>query len=200
MDKQEYEKVKKFTYLEYCDYLQLKYGIGSCDYMRPSWIKNPKISRSKDGLFAHHKYEDHAIMLANKNFAMRNPYEWQLAKNIVYCDYLEHLLLHILICEYPAKDKNKFEAVGIGGVVNYIVPMLNDYYSGWRTKLTWLKICLDKIEDNIDLYLQLLSRFKKNCNKYPTYTEDCLYKSENAQYGTWDIENNKKLFDKIAKL
>ena len=48
-------------------------------------------------------------MLFEKEHAMKNPYEWQLAKNIVYCDYLEHLFLHILICEYPAKDRNKNE-------------------------------------------------------------------------------------------
>ena len=200
MNLHEYEKVKNFTYREYCDYLQKKYGIGLCDYMRPSWIKNPKISRTKEGLFAHHKFEDRAIMLSNKNFAMRNPYEWQLAKNIVYCDYLEHLFLHILICENPSKDKNKFEAVGIGGVVNFIVPMLNDYYSGWNTKLTWLQTCLDRIAKDIDLYLLLLSRFKKNCSDYPTYTENCLYRSENSQYGTWDIEKNKNIFDKIKEI
>ena len=32
----EYEKVKGFTYLEYCDYLQEKYGIGLSDYMTKS--------------------------------------------------------------------------------------------------------------------------------------------------------------------
>ena len=93
----EYEKVKNLTYLEYCDYLQQKYGIGLSDYMTKSWNKNSKVTRTKDGLLAHHKYEDHAIMLSTKEFAMQNPFEWQLAKNIVYCDYLEHLFLHILI-------------------------------------------------------------------------------------------------------
>lgn len=58
----EYEKVKGFTYLEYCDYLQEKYGIGLSDYMTKSWNKNPKVTRTKEGLFAHHKYEDHAIL------------------------------------------------------------------------------------------------------------------------------------------
>ncbi|WP_256365363.1 hypothetical protein [Candidatus Methanomassiliicoccus intestinalis] len=38
----EYEKVKDYTYLEYCDYLQDKYGIGLCDYMTQSWNKNTK--------------------------------------------------------------------------------------------------------------------------------------------------------------
>ena len=71
----EYEKVKGFTYLEYCDYLQQKYGIGLSDYMTKSWNKNPKVTRTKDGLLAHHKYEDHAILLSTKEYAMQNPFE-----------------------------------------------------------------------------------------------------------------------------
>ena len=71
MDIKEYEKVKNYTYLEYCDYLQQKYGIGLCDYMRPNWTKNPKVTRTKDGLYVHHKYEDHAIMLGNPEFAQK---------------------------------------------------------------------------------------------------------------------------------
>ena len=110
MDLQEYNKVKELKYLEYCDYLQKKYGIGKCDYMTKSWNLNPKCKRTSEGLVAHHKYEDHAIMLSTKMFAMLNPFEWQKAENIVYCDYIEHLFLHILICENPSKEKNRNES------------------------------------------------------------------------------------------
>ena len=115
MKLEEYNNVKNFTYLEYCDYLQKKYGIGLCDYMTKSWRKNPKVTRTKDGLIAHHKFEDHAIMLSNPEYAMDNPFEWQLAKNIVYCDYLEHLFLHILICENPSINKNPLKKLGLVG-------------------------------------------------------------------------------------
>ena len=110
---------------------------------------------------------------------------------------LLHLFLHILICEYPAKNRNKFEAVGIGGIVNFIVPTLNDFYSGWKSKLAWQQNCLSLIESDKEVYLTLLKRFKKNCNKYPTYTEDCLYKSFNDQYGTWSTDKNKEIFQEI---
>ena len=65
--------------------------------MTKSWNKNPKCSRTKEGLYVHHKFEDHAIRLSKKDFAINHPFEWQLAKNLIYCDFLEHLLLHILI-------------------------------------------------------------------------------------------------------
>lgn len=200
MDLAEYEKVKEFSYLEYCDYLQQKHGIGLSDYMTKSWNKNSKVTRTKDGLIAHHKFEDHAIMLSTKEFAMHNPFEWQLAKNIVYCDYLEHLFLHILICEHPSCKKNELEAVGIGGVINFIVPELNDLYSGWKTEQLWRRNCHNLVIDDQDVYLVLLKRFKTNCSDYPFYTENCLYTSFNEAYGLWSREKNNKIFQQIAAL
>ena len=200
MKLEEYNKVKDFTYIQYCDYLQMKYGIGLSDYMTKSWNKNQKISRTKEGLLSHHKFEDHAIMLADKNYAMKNPYEWQLAENIVYCDYLEHLFLHILICENPSPNRNKNEAVGIGGIINYIAPELNDLYSGWQTSQEWRKVCHSLILDDKNVYLLLLKRFKKNCFNYPFYTPKCLYTSYNDKFGLWRIENNKELFKEIENL
>lgn len=43
----EYEKVKNLTYLEYCDYLQQKYGIGLSDFMTKSWNKTQKLHVQK---------------------------------------------------------------------------------------------------------------------------------------------------------
>lgn len=42
MDMSEYQRVKEYTYLEYCDYLQSKYGIGLADYMTKSYNTNSK--------------------------------------------------------------------------------------------------------------------------------------------------------------
>ena len=196
----ELEKVKNLTYLEYCDYLQNKYGIGLTDYMTKSWNKNAKVARTKEGLLAHHKYEDHAIMLSNKEFAMENPFEWQKAENIIYCDYLEHLFLHILICENTSKNQNDFEAVGIGGVINFIVPELNDFYSGWKTGQQWRQICHSKIENDKNVYMELLKRFKQSCKDYPFYTDDCLYSSFNEPFGLWSRKQNKMIFEEIKSL
>ena len=55
MNMEEYQKVKNLNYLEYCDYLKGKYGIGRADYMTKSFNKNQKVSRAKEGLYAHHK-------------------------------------------------------------------------------------------------------------------------------------------------
>ena len=70
MKMQEYLEVKDFTYRQYCDYLQEKYGIGLADYMTKSFNKNQKASRTNDGLIAHHKYEDVMLVHLLKDFHM----------------------------------------------------------------------------------------------------------------------------------
>lgn len=200
MKRQEYEKVKDLTYLEYCDYLQKKYGKSKYDYMTASWNKNPKVTRTKEGLFAHHKFEDHAIMLGDKEHAVNNPFEWQKAENIIYCDYLEHLYLHILITEYPSPQHNPCEAVGYGGAVNHIMPILNDLYSGYQPTTQWIQNCWDKVKDDIDVYFILVKRLKISALGCPIYKEENLYQSCNANLGNWDISKDSKIFAEIKAL
>lgn len=199
MNLNEYRKVKELNYTEYCDYLQKKYGIGLCDYMRPTWTKNPKITRTKEGLYAHHRYEDHAVLLSNPEYAKKNPYEWQKKENIVYCNLLEHLFLHILICENPSESKNTNEKVGFGGVVEFIVPELNDVYSGWVSKQAWQNNCHNVIINEKEVYMILLKRFKELYDNNPFIVGN-LYRSFNEKFGNWSNENNYELYEEIENL
>ena len=197
MNLSEYESVKGLTYLEYCDYLQDKYGLPQGNYFLTNSCNSPntKIKRTKDGLFLHHKCEDRAVDLSKKGMASLFPFEWQMPKNLVYCDYLEHLYLHILICEYPSQEKEENHIVGIGGVINHFIPILNDIFSGWESVKT--PECSLKIKKDKPVYLQLLKRFwGKN---YNFFSEEILFKSCNTEYGTWDIENNIELFNEIVR-
>ena len=200
MNMSEYQKVKGFTYLEYCDYLQSKYGIGLADYMTKSYNPNPKCKRTKDGLVAHHKKEDTMIMLSKKAVAQMYPFEWQLKENIVYCDYLEHLLLHILICKYPSDDKVNFVDTGIGGVVNFIVPELNDLYSGWIPKQAWIQNCFNRVSSDKKVYLLILKQFIDIMKGNPNFKISDLYKSFNQPYGLWDNKKNERIYNEINSL
>ena len=88
MDLKEFQEIKNLTYTEYCDYLVQKYGPAQYDYMTKAYNKNQKISRTKEGLVCHHKMENKAIMLSEKIWAQKFPFEYQLKENLVYCDYL----------------------------------------------------------------------------------------------------------------
>lgn len=105
--------------------------------------------------------------------------------------------LHVLICKNLSKDKKLLEAVDIGGIINFIVPELNDFYSGWETKQPWRLNCHNIIRNDKDVYIALIKRFKENCHKYSFYTEDCLYSSFNEFFGLWSRDKNKKLFEEI---
>ncbi len=192
----EYKTIEHLKYFEYCDYLQRKYGIPPCDYMTENWNRRPKVSRTKEGLFAHHKYENQAIMLSHKEYAQAHPREWQKAENIVYCDLLEHMLLHILICELPEKDKSKADGiVGSGGVSNYFVLELNDVYGGRIAKKEWQQLCNTRVKADRDTYLALLQRYQRTSQCNPV----SFLVSEGERHGMWTRLQNREIYSEIIK-
>lgn len=50
------------------------------------------------------------------------------------------------------------EAFGIGGIVNFLVPELNDVFSGWKTNQTWRETCHNAIKDDKEVYMALLKQ------------------------------------------
>ena len=200
MNMQEYQRVKDFTYLQYCDYLQSKYGIGKTDYMTKSYYRKNECSRTSEGLITHHKMEDRMIMLSNRSFAISCPFEWQKKENLIYCDYLEHLLLHVLICKYPSPEKEPLAAVGIGGVINFIVPELNDFYSGWISKESWRQNCHNLVKNDKEVYLAILKQFIDFKKTDKRFDLSILLSSYNEKYNLWNHEYNQAIFREIERL
>lgn len=185
MNREEYERVKGYDYFQYCDYLQNKYGIGKADYMTKSYNRNPKCSRGKEGLYAHHKMEWKEQNLSSKVVAKYYPFEYQTAENIVYCDLLEHLYLHILITE---------EWTYSGGMAIFMIPELNDIFSGFEGTKEWQKVCFGKVIKDKDVYMLLLKRIKdrnEHCIRYTSYYE---------KFGVWKSSYNTELYEEIEKL
>lgn len=202
MNMQEFEKVKNMTYLGYCDYLQKKYGIGRSDYMTKTFNKNPKVSRTKEGLYAHHKMEDRAPWLSNEEWAKNAPFEWQQKENIVYCDALEHLFLHVLIYKYPSEERISDMPLGVSGIFCFMAPELNDVYSGWVSEQTWRRTCHEKVIDDKDVYLSILKLlFDIDCNNdnIKVVANDLLT-SYGEDYGVWSKSKNSALFEEILAL
>lgn len=212
MNMDEYNKIKNYNYKEYCEYLQNKYGKARFGYYTENWNQRKNITRTKEGLIIHHIKEDKAIMLSNSIFAKKNPYEYQSADNLTYCNYLEHLLLHILIVEENATNNNKKEEVGIGGIINFIVPELNDWYSGYyqeKVNNSWQYNCYIVVKDNEDVFLELIKRYlifvidnycdiREISRRY--YSPKRLFRSYNSNFGLWKNENNLYIYRKINKI
>ena len=191
MNMQEYLKVRNYTYLEYCDYLQSKYGIGKADYMDKDYKPISKCKRGEEGLFAHHKYENKASLLSQSFIAEFCPFEWQAKENIVYCDYLEHLLLHVLICKYPENIEDN-DIVGIQGAICFIMPEISKFYSGGFISEHWKIVYRDRIISDKDVYFAILKQLNEIELKENEQTHNQIknYRQKlNDEMKKWDLHS-----------
>ena len=198
MDINEYKAVRSLSYLEYCDYLQKKYGIGRADYMTAGFNQNRKVTRTGEGLWVHHKMENKAQKLSSKEEAMNNPFDWQKAHNLVYADYLEHLLLHIKICESLANPRDAFR-LGMPGILTYLIPELNDLYSGFNTSQVWRAKCFSIVSNDKDVYLEIIKEFIEWAKKAIRLPLREL-KISAAEGYNWNAANNEPLYREIEKI
>lgn len=146
-----YEEVKNLSYEEYCSYLKEKYGNVPYRYGKK------ENRRPEEGLFIHHIREDVVASLSNSAIAKANDPLYQEPENLVYCNYVEHLLLHILIGEETAGGKN----LGLNGPFVFIIPALKNYFEkGWKNE----KInagYYNAIAQDKDVFKILLERYNK---------------------------------------
>lgn len=122
------------------EYLIEKYGAATLPYFeetsyhefldgkREAPVKN-NTSRTREGLYCHHVREDEAILLSTPKVIrqLKYPYEWQKPENLVYCNLLEHLVLHALIA-IENNDTSSNVRLGIGGYVNFMRPELIEWF------------------------------------------------------------------------
>lgn len=197
MESIEVKKQLNMTYSELVDYLLNKYGPSEYDYFcnESCKSKNPKASRSSEGLYCHHIDEDKAIMLSNDKYAINNPYEYQKADRLVYCNALEHLILHIKIVEEPRNEEaNVGEIQGIGGVINFLCPQINDYYNGYEFKQPHLIKIFSLIENNFDDYIEILKYLLNIIESKPLYK---LYVNKDKLSVGWDRKRIDKIYNRF---
>lgn len=180
----EFANQSNMKYAELVNYCKNKYGKVSGPYFCTPEMKsqNPKIKRAKEGLIIHHIAEEKHIMLCNQEFAQQLPFELQQGENLVYCNKIEHLLLHMKIVE--EWSENTACLPGIGGVYNFIYPELLVQYMEEKIILgihektlvnfveAWLKkykklpmaklLSFNEIKKAIPLNVMALKSLKKN--------------------------------------
>lgn len=163
MDSKEIREERKMSYLELVKHLLDKYGIVNGDYFLYPNCKsvNPKIKRSSEGLFIHHIDECKAILLSDTENALKYPFKYQKADRLVYCNYIEHLLLHIKITlEFGFKSFIETnEMYGFGGAFNFIIPEINDFFGGHNYQREWQLKSFDLIKENFFDYIDILKSF-----------------------------------------
>ena len=144
-------------YDEYVEMLLKKYGPATEDYFTDDTYKQcGNYSRTMEGLICHHIDEDKVVLLSETGYLKKNkpPFKYQKADRLVYCNILEHMLLHMKIMEKELtkspKDRNSTEAVGIGGFMCAVedVNVAIQYNRGadFENYANWKKRCAKKIK------------------------------------------------------
>lgn len=194
------EKMLKMDYEECCKFLKKKYGkIKEPYFLNEKCIStNPRIKRAIEGLYIHHIDEDKAIMLSEKEAAKNNPWAYQQGDRLVYCNLLEHLVLHIKIMEYPNPDRPG-TIVGEGGVFDFIIPELNDIYSGIQYEQPWKQAVIKQVIDKLDDYFFALYYLMWKFQRFPLwmYLTTFIFNTTNKK---WNIGNNMEFFKHIGDL
>ena len=165
MNRKEFKDELKMTYGELQSYLIQKYGSAKYDYfVNPKCkSKNRKVSRTSEGLYCHHMDEDKGGNLGNPPQAKMQPFEWQKKERLVYCNILEHLILHMKIAVLRQKNmlekpKEIADFFTTGGIF-MICDEINDMFMNDGTKVAWKKRCFEEIKENYEDYILLIKSF-----------------------------------------
>ncbi len=165
-----YCSLMDLSYRSLISHLLDKYGpVKDCYYKKESYerfmrneIKNiteGKYQRTNDGLFCHHIMENRYMNLSNLIFIkkFKPPYMAQLAKNLVYCNLIEHSIIHYKI---SMESNCRF---GFQGLADFLIPMVEEWYIDKKIpSLQWQKNCYhESYLTEIDAMI-LLSNIKNN--------------------------------------
>ncbi len=152
-----YNGLMAMSYDELVAFLLDKYGPVKGDYFATERCVSVTrfIKRSGEGLFIHHIDEDKIENLSNPNVARMSPPECQKADHLVYCNYLEHLLLHILIVENANNGNPRF---GYNGVFVFLIPHINDVYNDYPFSAEWAARAASEIRGDMASYLKMVKR------------------------------------------
>lgn len=144
-----YMELLDLSYDEIVVELLEKYGPAKDDYYREKSyerflngeiksITKGKYTRTSEGLYCHHVYENKYEKMADLDFIkwQKIPYEFQKAEHLVYCNLIEHAILHAIIAK---ETNNKF---GIKGLLAYMMDDIRNWYiDGIKPLPDWERNC-----------------------------------------------------------
>lgn len=133
-------------------YLLEKYGESTEDYFKEKsysrflndeikTIGKGKVSRTSEGLYCHHIKENEYQNMAQENFIKNQniPFEYQKKEHLVYCDLIEHAILHAII----SKETN-FQ-YGKPGLDVFLIPNIIEWYvQESKPTVQWMINCYEK--------------------------------------------------------
>ena len=165
----------RMSYEELAKYLLRKYGPAKYDYFSTEdcTSKNKRTSRASEGLYCHHIREDIGDNLSVTAYARSSPFSWQKAENLLYCNALEHLILHIKITILRMAVKKTSSLLSLSKPfmpgVYMVATTINDLKMSAGGNQPWRQKCYNEIRDNYVDYLKILCAAVEFMNN--TYVE-----------------------------
>ena len=169
MTREDIEKQMAMNYDDQVAYLLKKYWPAEGDYFLDDtlYIKNKEITRTSEGLECHHIDENIIPTLSDVSVAKQHSFDYQRKDRLVYCNLMEHLLLHIKIgrsrfYENHADmrvDQDLKELITHG--VNMLSMDCNDLFMHQGSDIIWRQNCYEVIQDSYEEYIEMLRDFQR---------------------------------------
>lgn len=151
--------VWNMSYEDYVQHLIKKYGAATCNY----FDENGKVIASRtwsDGLECHHIDEDKIPNLSDDNAWKKYP-QYQTADRLVYCNRIEHLILHAKIAKMNDKKNNLRGSISyFRGGPELLIRRLNDAYTETPNDYDWNSRVHFRVRKWLPLYVQVLKRIE----------------------------------------
>lgn len=179
MNLEEYGKVKGMSYGEYCKYLRGKYGCPKHAYTSKA------DARPSEGLFIHHIGENEVANLSKESVRKESDPKYQSPEMLCYCDWLEHLLLHIMIGEETAGTTN----LGLEGCFTHLLPDLRDFFEYGKKTCNYNAAYYDVISGDKDVFEALLDRYNETVRSRAVVQEHNEVLYEQVEF---NLEKNNK--------
>lgn len=131
-------------------------------------ISRGKYSRANEGLYCHHILENTHENISSKYYIthFKYPHEYHRKENLVYCDLIEHLILHAVI----TKETNG--KCGVKGLCTVIKPMVKEWYiDGYEPKKNWMQVAKQKAYLSNEYISKLFRDIDKMLNNIKNYQE-----------------------------
>jgi len=209
----EYQNLLTKTYDEAVDILLQKYGHALDDYYREASyvrfmqgeIKNitkGKYSRTSEGLYCHHIDEIKILKISDQSFIKRDniPFRHQKRERLIYCDLIEHTILHVLITK---ETSNEF---GLPGYEVYLKPMIIEWYvEETLPKPQWMQKCFKKSFLTPDEAVAIIKEMEEKIGRTThyhdaeSYFEDIRRKEQEADELRREMEERQRIEDELLR-
>ncbi len=177
-----YRELLNLPYTEIVQSLIKKYGEVLDDYYKEKSyqrflnkeiksIARGKYSKAKEGLYCHHILENEYENISSKEYIahFKYPHEYHRKENLVYCDLIEHMMLHTVITEETDGE------YGVKGLFIMIKPMVEEWYiDEYEPKTEWMKEAKKKAylpKKFISKLLSFIDEKLKNIKIYQDFKE-----------------------------